>query len=95
VLVDEAVEAGAARPAVEPEHDGVGGGVALREHEVVEEAPLAGPVHRHVPGVVPGGEAAAGAAMEAREARDEVLLRRRGGEPEDERGGYKEVLSIA
>ena len=89
VLVDEAVEAGAARAAVEPEHEGVPGGVAFRLHQVVEEAPPVRLVHRHVPGVVPGGEVA-GAAVEAREARDEMLLRRRGGKPEDERGGYEE-----
>jgi hypothetical protein len=52
VLVDEAVEAGAPRAAVEPEHEGVPGRVVLRLHQVVEEAPPVRLVHRHVPGVV-------------------------------------------
>lgn len=49
VPVDEAVEAGASRTPVEPDHDGVGGRVALGQHQVVEEAPLATLVHGHVP----------------------------------------------
>jgi hypothetical protein len=51
ILVDESVEAGAPRAAVEPEHDGVGGWVALRLHQVVEQAPLAGLVHGDVSAV--------------------------------------------
>lgn len=49
VLVDEAVEAGAAGAAVEPEHEGVLRRVALRLHQVVEQVPPVLLLHRHVP----------------------------------------------
>lgn len=83
MLVDEAVEAGAAWPAVEPEDEGVLCRVALRLHQVVEEPPPVRLVHRHVPGVVLGGEVG---AMEAGDAGDEVLLGRGGGGRAEERG---------
>ena len=73
VLVDEAVEAGASWPAVEPEHEGVAGRVALRLHQVVEHPAPELLVHRHVPGVVLRREPG---ALEPREASHQRVRRR-------------------
>jgi hypothetical protein len=80
VLVDEAVEAGASWPAVEPEHEGVLARVALRLHQVVEHPAPELLVHRHVPGVVLRRELG---ALEPREASHQ-RVRRRGAAAADE-----------
>jgi len=86
VLVDEAVHAGAARTAVEPEHDGVPGRVALRLHQVVEEPAPDMLVHRHVPGVVLRRQLS---AVEPGETRHERTRRRRRAAAADH-GGQQE-----
>jgi hypothetical protein len=49
MLVDEAIETGAARSAIEPQQQRIGGGIAFRLHQVVEELPPMRLVHRHIP----------------------------------------------
>jgi hypothetical protein len=102
LLVDEAVEAGAARAAVEPEHDGVPAGVALRLHQVVEEAPPVRLVHRHVPREVPRRQRASeprhARHLRARRRRVPPLRRRQATQQQQEdhegRGGHLLLASV-
>lgn len=77
VPVDEAVETGASRTSVEPDHDRVAGRVALRQHQVVEEAPLAALVHGHVP--APSGHTVAPTGIYRLQASEMDRREREGG----------------
>ena len=49
MLIDEAVEAGATWPAIEPQDNGVLGRVSFWDHEVVEEIPPMALIYSHIP----------------------------------------------